>query len=229
MLGGHLSPSSSTPVGLGNVVVDTGANTWLPYLQAIAAGFTPGYQIGFAMNPAVPGGNLRVAVDEAIPYASWNLGSGLATTVVAGNTPSRGGSPGTIIGVCDVSGSLIIQPAFTVTIVVPPLNSLKQLAIGAAGTIAAVAFSRVWVDASGGTCTVSAPTLVAGVQWGVVDGKKGTSFTGAHYASITNAGGTIEDPGAPGVYTNNPVMVQAPSESVVWEGDPTGAFWKVVG
>src|ERR1019366_9570047 len=126
MLGGHLSPSSSTPVGLGNVVVDTGANTWLPYLQAIAAGFTPGYQIGFAMNPAVPGGNLRVAVDDAIPYASWNLGSGAATRVVPANPPSRGGSPGPIIGVCDVSGSINIQPAFTVTFT--PLNSLKQLA-----------------------------------------------------------------------------------------------------
>src|ERR1017187_5355500 len=147
MLGGHLSPNSSTPVGIGNVVVEAGANTWVPWSQAIASGLTPGYRIGFAMKPAGPGGNLRVAVDEAIPYASWNLGSGAATTVVAGNTPSRGGSPGTIIGVCDVSGSIIIQPAFTVTFT--PLNSLKQLAVGAGGTIAAAAFSRVWVDASG--------------------------------------------------------------------------------
>ena len=109
---------------------------------------------------------------------------------------------------------------------------LAQQSVSGAGTINANLNSRVWTDASGGTCTVNAPALTMNAQWGVCDwkssGSPGPTFTASHYASIPNPSSNIEDPNNPGVYTTNPIEMQQPSQSAVWECDPSRAYWKLV-
>jgi hypothetical protein len=108
----------------------------------------------------------------------------------------------------------------------PTGSNQTQQVVSGGGTVTANTGSVVWVDASGGTCTVNAPTLAAGTQWGITDGKKGGSFTSGHYCSIPNPSGVIEDPGSQGTYTNNPILIQTPCASATWTCDPTGSFWR---
>jgi hypothetical protein len=108
----------------------------------------------------------------------------------------------------------------------PQGNSQSQQVVNNGGTITASAGSVVWVDASNGTCTVNAPPVAAGAQWGLTDGHQGGSFNASHYASVPNPGANIEDPGAQGTYTNNPILIQMPCASANWTCDPTGTFWR---
>jgi hypothetical protein len=130
--------------------------------------------------------------------------------------------------------SAVDNPAFTdgsgyqvgstdVTITV----TLSQQTVSGGGTVTANKNSVVWADASGGTVTINPPAVAIGGRWGVVDGKKGTSFSGSHWASIPNTSTNIEDPNNPGVYTTNPIVMNQPSQSASWEADPAGTFWKL--
>lgn len=106
---------------------------------------------------------------------------------------------------------------------------LSGEAVSGGGTASPTKGTMVYVDASGGTCTVNAPGLSANATWGVCDGKKGGSFSAAHGASIPNAGANIEDPNNPGVYTTNPIVMLQPGQSAIWMADPSNSFFKLVG
>jgi hypothetical protein len=95
-------------VSVGQVVVNIGADVWLPWAQA--SGST-GCLVGVATTPAMPGNPLHVECNGRIPYAVFNIGSGTSTTVVASTTPGRGAS-GTVIGTCDSSGELFVRPSY---------------------------------------------------------------------------------------------------------------------
>lgn len=109
-------------------------------------------------------------------------------------------------------------------------SGLGQQSISGGGSITAAANTIVYVDASGGTCTVTPPTLAPKVQFGVCDGKKGGSFTSSQGANVVNSGSNLEDPNAgTGAMASNPLTLRQPGQCVIWQGDPTGNFWKIIG
>ena len=88
--------------------------------------------------------------------------------------------------------------------------------------------SMAWIDTTAGSVTFNAPTFAAAVLFGACDAKKGGSWSVANSAQLANPNANIEDPGHPGVYTSNPILLQAGDDCVAWQVDPTNSFAKVV-
>lgn len=107
---------------------------------------------------------------------------------------------------------------------------LQQQTVNAAGTVVALVGRMVYVDASGGTCNVTAPAPVAGKYFGITDWAQGTppapTFSNAHGADIANPGNNIEDPNYPGTFTTPTIHQRTPGETAIWQCDPSGTYWK---
>ncbi len=102
--------------------------------------------------------------------------------------------------------------------------------VSGGGSITAKAGALVFVNASGGTCSVSAPAFGAAgalVTWGLSDIDP-TTWNATHYASVPNPSSDIEDPTNPGVYTNNPIVFKTPDSVPTWVQDPTATYWKAL-
>ena len=129
-----------------------------------------------------------------------------------------------------LTGIGVIVPGFGGDCCLTPF----ELAAGLA-TYTALPGQQIWCVTPGVTAsllwTVNAPVIAncpPGTSWGAVDGTKGGSFNAAEYLWVNNPLGIIEDPGDQPVCTNNPILIQNPGETVEWQLDPTGTFWKVV-
>lgn len=144
------------------------------------------------------------------------------------------GSPSSIV-LNLINGLTAVQNATTgfydvsaTSVLFPGVISVVQF-VNAGGTIQALAGSLVFVDASGGTCTVIPPALLAGTSqsWGVSDVKAGT-WSATNYVNLPNAASVLEDPLSPGVYSHNPVKCTSPNQVSTWMQDPTGTYWKAL-
>jgi hypothetical protein len=128
-----------------------------------------------------------------------------------------------------LAGLGIVVPGFGGDCCLTPFD----LAAGATA-YTALPGQQIWcITPAGGAeiWTVNAPVIAdcpPNARWGAVDGTKGGSFNAAGYLWVNNPGGIIEDPGDQPVCTNNPILIQNPGETVEWQLDPTGTFWKVV-
>jgi hypothetical protein len=104
--------------------------------------------------------------------------------------------------------------------------------VSGAGSVTALRGSRVFVDVTGGTCTVNAPAIPAGggpagTQFGLCQAKA-AAFSATAYASVPNPSSNIEHPLLPGNYTTNPIPCNSPNMTATWQLDPTGQYWKAI-
>lgn len=129
-----------------------------------------------------------------------------------------------VVNLIGVSG--VDNPQFDRTdVTITGTNGLTQQVVTSGQTVNPG--SKAWIDTSGGAVPFNAPTIGPGVRFGAVDAHKGGSFSPTNVASLANPLGIIEDPGASGVFTNNPVLLLTPTQDAEWQADPTGAFYKV--
>lgn len=231
--------SLSADGAVGQVVCLAGSLNGTVTLATSAALTAAGSAFGVLVTPGISGGPVRVArlgllqpAITGLPVSGANLYAKVNTSNATITTAASLGAGDYPLGAVDAAGNLNLEIQFT------PLASantpwLVPQSVSGAGTVTAGASKMVFVDASGGTCTVNAPSVAANVYWGVCDGKAGSppsaTFNASHGASIPNASHIIEDPNNPGVYTTNPIVMLNPSQSAIWLADPSATFFKLVG
>lgn len=142
-----LSPAETQMVQPGQVVVNIGQDVWKTWANASSV---TGAIIGMALTSTPPGGPFQVVTLGRFPSTAFNLGPGTATSVVAGNVPSRT-AVGQVIGTCDASGEIFLTGSSVnaASVTIPVTSAANLTALRATGPSASNGIMLLGNAASG--------------------------------------------------------------------------------